>query len=101
MVVRGEVDSEMSCEAALLFESFVAFTALEKFYSCVCQRVALQMTRFHTAVVALITFEWPFSSMVPHHVVLEITRRNTGKLACCASVGLFPRVGPFVHLQIA
>ena len=91
----------MSCEAALFFESFAAFTAIKRFSFNVRIPVFLQMTIFHTTVVALIAFEWLFASMVPHHVFFQITSLNAGKLAYCASVGLFPRVGPFVLLQFA
>ena len=90
----------MFCETCLVFVSFVAMAALERPLSRVRSHVALQMTRLSTCVVALATLEWLFSRMLPHHVHLQITSRNAGILAHCASVRLFPRVGPFVLLQI-
>ena len=91
----------MLCQAVLMLEGFVAFIALERFFACVGLHVALQNASCNASIVALVTFEWLFPCVVPHHVVFQMTSCDTGKLAHCASVGLFPRVGPFVILQIA
>ncbi len=40
------------------------------------------------------------SNIFPHHVNFQMTSCDAGKLAHGASVRLFPRVGPFVLLQI-
>ena len=63
--------------------------------------MTLQLPWSNTNEVALVTFEWLFSCVVPHHVIFQMTSCNAGKLAHCASVMLFARVGSFVHLQIA
>ena len=91
----------MSCEISLFLVSFAAFVAPEGLFPTVRPHVLLQITRRDTSVVALVTLEWLFSCMFPHHVLLQFTSLNAGKLAHCASVRLFPRVGPFVLLQIA
>ena len=92
---------DMSCELDLPFEIFTAFVALERFHPRVRQCVALQLTRRSASVIALATFVWLFSCVVPHHVIFQMTTCNAEKLASCASVRLFTRVGPFVLLQMA
>ena len=91
----------MFCELALSSVSFVAFVAPERLFPSVRPHVALQVTRRSASVVALVTLEWLFSCMLPHHVNFQFTSCNAGILAHCASVRLFPRVGSFVGLQIA
>ena len=95
------MNSEMFCELGILCVSFAALVALERLFYSVCHHVVLQMTRRNGCVVALVTLEWLFSCMIPHHVIFQMANLNAGKLAHCASVRLFPRVGPFVLLQIA
>ena len=95
------MNSYMLCEVNLMLVSFAAFVALERSLARVCPHVALQLTRRSAGVVALVTLERLFSCVVPHHVQFQLTSCNAGKLACCASVRLFPRVGSFVLLQIA
>ena len=90
----------MYCELVLLCVSFVAFVALERLLPSVRYHVDLQVTRRSASVVALVTLVWLFSCMLPHYVLFQLTRLNAGKFAHCASVGLFPRVGSFVLLQI-
>ena len=91
----------MFCELLFLFVIFVALVALERPFPSVRPHVALQVARRSGSVVALVTLERLFSCMLPHHVICQMTSCNAGKLAHCASVTLFPRVGPFVGLQIA
>ena len=91
----------MSCEILSVFVSFVALVALERLFPSVRSHVLLQVTRSGASVVALVTLVWLFSCVVPHHVIFPLTSCNAGKLAHCASVRLFPRVGSFVLLQIA
>ena len=91
----------MSCELALSFVSLVALVALKRPLSGVYPHVALQITRRRASVVALVTLVWLFSCVLTQHVPFQITSRDAGKLAHCASVRLFPRVGPFVLLQMA
>ena len=91
----------MFCEALFLCVSFATMVALERLYPCVRPHVALQGTRRSTSVVALFTLVWLFPCMLPHHVNFQLTSCNGGKLARCASVKLFSRVGPFVRLQAA
>ena len=90
----------MSCESLSVFVSFVALAASEWLLLSVRSHVFLQVTRRGASVVALVTFVWLFSCVVPHHVIFQLICLNAGKLAHCASVRLFPRVGPFVLLQI-
>ena len=93
--------SEMFCEIPLVRISFAAFVTLESFFTSVRLHVALQITRSGTSVIALAALVWLFSCVLPHHVIFQIFSCNAGKLAHCASVRLFPRVGAFVLLQIA
>ena len=95
------VNSRMLCKQVLLCVSFAAFVALERLLPGVRSNVALQMTRRSASVIALVTLEWLFSCVHPHHVLFQMTSLNAGKLALCASVGLFARVGSFVLLQMA
>ena len=91
----------MLCEQVLLSVTFAAFVALQRLQPRVRHHVALQMARLSKSIIALITLERLFSCVHSHHVHFQLTNCNAGKLACCASVRLFPRVGPFVLLQIA
>ena len=94
------MNPEMFCKFALSVVSFAALVALERLFSGVRSHVALQVRRCSESVVTLVTLVWLFSCMVPHHVLFQLTGRNAGILTYCASVRLFPRVGPFVLLQI-
>ena len=91
----------MFCELAFSAISFAALVALERLLPSVRPHVLLQVTRRSASVVALVTLVWLFSCVLPHHVNFQIASFNTGIIAHCASVRLFPRVGPFVMLQIA
>ena len=91
----------MSCEIAFLRECFAAFVARERPLPTVRPYVALQITRLSESIIALVTFEWFFSCVDFHHMNFQLTGLNEWRLAHCASVRLFPRVGPFVLLQIA
>ena len=91
----------MFCETVLSCVGFAALVALERLLPSVSYHVALHITRRSASVVALVTLVWLFSCMVPHHVDFQLICCNAGILAHCASVGLFPRVGPFVVLQMA
>ena len=95
------VDSYMFCEVILSFVSLAASVAPERSPARVRPHVALQLTRTHGSEVALVTLEGLFSSVHPHHVLFQVTTCNAGKLASCASVRLFLRVGSFVALQMA
>ena len=95
------VNSRMLCAQVLSCVSFAAFVALERSLPRVRPHVAPQLTRSCRSVVALVTLERLFSCVVPHHVHFQLISCNTGKLASCASVRLFPRVGSFVILKIA
>ena len=95
------MSSEMLCEVVLSYKSFAALVALERPLSSVRLHVALQIIRRSTSVVALVTFVWLFSCVLSHHVNFQLTSRNAGIFTHCASVRLFPRVGPFVGLQMA
>ena len=92
------VNSGVSCEIPLLYVGFAAFVALERPLPRVRPCVLLQTTRRSASVITLVTLEWLFSCVIGHHVNFQLISCNAGKLACCASVRLFPRVGPFVDL---
>ena len=91
----------MSCELALSFVSLVALVALKRPLSGVYPHVALQITRRRASVVALVTLVWFISCVLTHHVHFQITSCKAGILTHRATVRLFPRVGPFVLLQMA
>ena len=91
----------MFCEPPLFLVSFVACVAPERLLPSVCPHVALQITRGGASIVALVTLVWLYSCVLPHHVFFQSTSCNAGELAHCASVRLFPRMGPFVLLQSA
>ena len=91
----------MFSEISVSSVNFAAFVALERFLPCVRNHVLLQLARRSASVVALVTLVWLFSCVLPHHVIFQLKSCNAGKVAQCASVRLFPRVGPFVLLQIA
>ena len=86
---------------ALLSVSVIAFVAPERLFPTVRHNVALQFTRRSASEVALVTLVRLFSCVHPHHVIFQLRSLNEGKLAGCASVRFFPRVGPFVPLQMA
>ena len=87
---------QMFCEVNLMLVSFAA-SVLPR----VRPHVAVQITRMSASIIALVTLERLFSCVIPHHMLFQITSCNAGKLARCASVRLFPRMGSFVLLQIA
>ena len=81
-----------------LFESFNALVALEWSFPSVRSHVLLQMTGYGAGIVALITFEWLFSCMLPHRVNFQITSCNASIPAKCASVWLCTRVRLLMRL---
>ena len=100
-IIWSHVYLEMFRHLIFPCEICVALAALERPLPCVRLHVALKMRSCHTIVVALVTFEWLLSCMLPHHVNFQMISCNAGILAYCASVRLFPRVGPLVLLQTA
>ena len=92
-LITGRVKQGMFCELLFVFVSFAASIAVEKLLPSMRHHVALQLTRSSASVVALVTLVWFFSCVLPHHVNFQFTGSNAGKLAHCASVRLFPRVG--------
>ena len=58
----------MACEAPPLFKRFITLVALEWFLTGVPPHVFLQIARRSTSIVALVTFERLFSSVLPHYV---------------------------------
>ena len=91
----------MFCELSFSFVLFTALVAPERPLSSVRSHVTLQLAKSNATEVALVTLVWLFSCVHPHHVLFQLTSCNAGKLARCASVRLFPRMGSFVLLQIA
>ena len=81
-----------------MFERFFTFTALEMPFLCVRTHVALQMPRCGTTVVALVTFEWLFSSVLSRHVLFQIC--IAAEVAHSAFISHLPMVDPFVPLQV-
>ena len=90
----------MFYEQVLSCVTFTAFVALERLLPRVRPNVLLQVTIRSASEVALVTLVRLFSCVHPHHVIFQLRSLNEGKLAGCASVRFFPRVGPFVPLQI-
>ena len=88
-------------ETPLVFVSFIASVALERLLPSVRPHVALQIVGRSASEVALVTLVWLFSCVLPHRVNFQLICCNAGKLAQCASVRLFTRVGPFVLLHMA
>ena len=86
----------MFCEISFIFVSFAASVALETPLPSVRLHVALKITRRNASIVALVTLVGLFPCVDPHHVIFQMASCNAEKLAHCASVRLFPRVGPFV-----
>ena len=95
----GHVNYAMSCETLFAFVSIAALSALEGLLSTMRPHVALQITRRCASIIALVTLAWLFSSVLPHHVKFHFIVSDAGILTHCASVRLFPRVGPFVLLR--
>ena len=91
----------MAYQASFVLVSFSAFVALERLLPRVRPNVLLQVTIRSASEVALVTLVRLFSCVHPHHVIFQLRSLNEGKLAGCASVRFFPRVGPFVVVQIA
>ena len=89
----------MFCQLLFPCERFAALVALERLLPRVRPHVALQMIRLSRSIIALVALERLFSCVLHHHVNFQFTSLNEGRLASCASVRLFPRVGLFVALQ--
>ena len=70
------MNSEVFGKIVLLCVGFVAFGAPERFFSSVRSHVFLQVTRRGASVVALVTFVWLFSCVVPHHVIFQLICLN-------------------------
>ena len=62
----------MPGEMILLLESFATFVAFEGSFHSVLSLVLLQITRRSGGKVALVTLQWPLSSMC-HHVSFHVT----------------------------
>ena len=63
--------------------------------------VVQQVRSCPAIVIAMVTFEWPFSSMVPHQVPFQMV--SSGRLSYCASLKLMchlPSVFHNVHCWI-
>ena len=88
-------------QVSLVRVCFAALVALERLLPRVRPNVLLQVTIRSTSENALVTLEWLLPCVDPHHVHFQLPSLNAGKLARCASVWLFSRVGSFVSLQMA
>ena len=95
------MNANMSCQVRVLCESFSALIAFEQLFACVRLHVAQQFIGCSAIEFALVALVRLLSCVLSHHVNLQSTMINAGKLAHCASVGLLPRVGPYVSLQLA
>ena len=73
---------------------------LHLFLPRVRSNVLLQLTIRSASEVVLVTPGRLFYCVVPHHVNFQLISLNEGRLARCASVKLFPRVGPIVLLNL-
>ena len=78
----------------------VALVSLEWLLSnMLSPHVTFQIARGGASIAALVTLVWLFFSMLNPHVAFKITSCDAGKLANCATVNFFSRVGPFVRFQ--
>ena len=59
---------DMFYKIFLLFVGFAAFVALEWSFPSVRPHVSLQIIRSSASVLALVTFEWLLSCVLPHHM---------------------------------
>ena len=78
----------MPGEMILLLESFATFVAFEGSFHSVLFLVLLQITRSSGGIVALVTLEWPLSTMCPH-VCFQFSRRHANITAPVTLVCLF------------
>ena len=90
---------DMFFERSLVCVSLVAMIALEGSLPSVRPHVLLQSPRSSASVVALVTIERLFSSVLSHYVNFKFRSLNARILACCALVWLFTRVRLLMHLQ--
>ena len=67
-------------------------------FSRVRPHVLRQLTRRRASEVALVTLVLLFFCVSTNHVGFQLDSCNAGIFTHCASVRLFPRVGPFVLL---
>ena len=71
-LLRSQVSLRMACEAPLLFERFITAVALEWFLPSVLPHVVLQSARSSASVIALVTLERLFTSVLSHDVNFQI-----------------------------
>ena len=74
------VNEEVGLQTVISAKWFVALWTIEPL-ARVRLHVALQMTRRSASIIALVTLEWLFSCVHPHHVIFQLTSMNAGKLA--------------------
>ena len=91
---------DMLFESSLFCVSLGALIALEGSLPRVLLHVLLQITRSSESIVALVTFERFFSSVLSHHVNFQYFSPSARILAACASVWLFSGVCPLVLLHV-
>ena len=73
-----------------------ALATLEWLLPSMCPHVRFHVIRGNASIAALVTLEWLFSCVLKPHVAFQITSCDAGKLAKCATVQFFSRVGFFV-----
>ena len=66
----------MFCELPLSSVSFAAFVAPERLFPTVRLHVALQLKRRSANEITLVTLEWLFSCVLPHHVNFQMLSLN-------------------------
>ena len=74
----------------------VALFTLEWLLSSMCPHVPFHVARGKASIAALVTIVWLFSSMLNPYVMFQVASRDAGKLANCAIVKFFSRMGSLV-----
>ena len=74
----------------------VALVTLEWLLSSMCPHVPFHVARGKASIAALVTIVWLFSSMLNPHVMFQVASCDAGKLANCATVKFFSRMGSLV-----
>ena len=64
-MIRSYMNFEVFYKISLLFVSHAALVALEWSLPGVCLNMALQIARTSASIIALVTFEWLFSGVLP------------------------------------
>ena len=76
LIIRSNMNFGMFYKISFLLVSFAALVAFEWSLRRVLPHVPLQITRRSASIVALVTFERPFPSVLSHHVNFQLASCN-------------------------